>query len=224
MNRTHPFRPIRRLASILAALAAALLAVTAAAPAAFAVQIPPGAAAGPCHHPRCAPSPPAACPPGRSPSSPWLPRPSPPPSRYSWTGPAPPAATRPHPAPNPRRHPSARPRKPTQATRPGAAIPRHPPGPEPAPCTRPGHLSPSRTLIPACTPRPGCLATPDEILRPGKHSSAGYRPEQADLRVTRRCRPQGYKPYIVGDLCVPDTKDKAELPIITAVSDIQANA
>ena len=42
MNRTHPFRPIRRLASILAALATALLAVTAVAPAAFAVQIPPG--------------------------------------------------------------------------------------------------------------------------------------------------------------------------------------
>jgi len=46
MNRTHPFRPIRRLASILAALAAALLAVTAAAPAAFAVQIPPGGGGG----------------------------------------------------------------------------------------------------------------------------------------------------------------------------------
>ena len=71
MNRTRRFRPIRRLASILAALAAALLAVTAAAPAAFAVQIPPqGAAAGPCHHPQCAPSSPAACPAGRSPSSP----------------------------------------------------------------------------------------------------------------------------------------------------------
>ena len=41
MNRTRRFRPIRRLASILAALAAALLAATAAAPAAFATLPPP---------------------------------------------------------------------------------------------------------------------------------------------------------------------------------------
>jgi hypothetical protein len=42
MNRTHPFRPLRRLAGILAALATALLAVTAvAAPAAFADPVPP---------------------------------------------------------------------------------------------------------------------------------------------------------------------------------------
>jgi hypothetical protein len=46
MNRTRPFRPIRRLASTLAALATALLAATAAAPAAFAVQIPPGGGGG----------------------------------------------------------------------------------------------------------------------------------------------------------------------------------
>jgi hypothetical protein len=39
MNRTRPFRPIRRLAGILAALASALLAA-AAAPAAFARPIP----------------------------------------------------------------------------------------------------------------------------------------------------------------------------------------
>ena len=71
MNRTHPFRPIRRLASALAALAATLLAATTAAPAAFALPVPPWAAAtGPGHHPRCTPSSPAACPAGRSPSSP----------------------------------------------------------------------------------------------------------------------------------------------------------
>jgi hypothetical protein len=40
MNRTRPFRPIRRLAGILAALASALLAAAAAAPAAFARPIP----------------------------------------------------------------------------------------------------------------------------------------------------------------------------------------
>ena len=40
MNRTRPFRPVRRLAGILAALAAALLA---AAPAASALPVPPGA-------------------------------------------------------------------------------------------------------------------------------------------------------------------------------------
>ena len=46
MNRTRRFRPIRRLAGILAALATALLAVTAtAAQAAFAVPPPPGPAA-----------------------------------------------------------------------------------------------------------------------------------------------------------------------------------
>jgi hypothetical protein len=42
MNRTRPFRSIRRLASTLAALATALLAATAAAPAAFALPVPPG--------------------------------------------------------------------------------------------------------------------------------------------------------------------------------------
>jgi len=41
MNRTRPFRPIRRLAGALAALAAALLAAAAAAPAAFADPVPP---------------------------------------------------------------------------------------------------------------------------------------------------------------------------------------
>jgi len=46
MNRTRPFRIIRRLAGALAALATALLAVTAAAAqAAFAVPPPPGPAA-----------------------------------------------------------------------------------------------------------------------------------------------------------------------------------
>jgi hypothetical protein len=40
MNRTRLFRPIRRLAGILAALASALLAAAAAAPAAFARPIP----------------------------------------------------------------------------------------------------------------------------------------------------------------------------------------
>jgi hypothetical protein len=41
MNRTRPFRPIRRLASVLAALATALLATAAAAaPAAFAKPVP----------------------------------------------------------------------------------------------------------------------------------------------------------------------------------------
>jgi hypothetical protein len=42
MNRTRPFRPIRRLAGILAALATTLLATAATtAPAAFALPIPP---------------------------------------------------------------------------------------------------------------------------------------------------------------------------------------
>ena len=41
MNRTRPFRPVRRLAGILAALAATLLAAATAAPAAFALPIPP---------------------------------------------------------------------------------------------------------------------------------------------------------------------------------------
>jgi hypothetical protein len=42
MNRTRPFRPVRRLAGILAALATALLTVAAAAsPAAFADPVPP---------------------------------------------------------------------------------------------------------------------------------------------------------------------------------------
>ena len=41
MNRTRPFRPVRSLAGILAALAAALLAAAAAAPAAFARPAPP---------------------------------------------------------------------------------------------------------------------------------------------------------------------------------------
>jgi hypothetical protein len=41
MNRTRPFRPIRRLAGALAALATALLAAAAAAPAAFALPVPP---------------------------------------------------------------------------------------------------------------------------------------------------------------------------------------
>ena len=41
MNRTHPFRPIRRLACTLAALAATLVATTAAAPAALAHPAPP---------------------------------------------------------------------------------------------------------------------------------------------------------------------------------------
>jgi hypothetical protein len=43
MNRTRPFRPVRRLAGTLAALATTLLATAAtAAPAAFALPIPPG--------------------------------------------------------------------------------------------------------------------------------------------------------------------------------------
>ena len=41
MNRTRQLHPIRRLASTLAALATALLAATAAAPAAFALPVPP---------------------------------------------------------------------------------------------------------------------------------------------------------------------------------------
>ena len=41
MNRTRPFRPIRRLAGVLAAMASTLLTVTAAAPAAFALPVPP---------------------------------------------------------------------------------------------------------------------------------------------------------------------------------------
>jgi hypothetical protein len=42
MNRARPFRPVPRLAGILAALATALLAATVAAPAAFAFPVPPG--------------------------------------------------------------------------------------------------------------------------------------------------------------------------------------
>jgi membrane protein implicated in regulation of membrane protease activity len=42
MNRTRPFRPLRRVAGTLAALAAALLAAAVAAPAAFALPVPPG--------------------------------------------------------------------------------------------------------------------------------------------------------------------------------------
>jgi hypothetical protein len=42
MNRTGRFRPVRRLAGALAALAAALLAAVSAAPAAFALPVPPG--------------------------------------------------------------------------------------------------------------------------------------------------------------------------------------
>jgi hypothetical protein len=41
MNRTRRFRPVRRLAGALSALAAALLAAAAAAPAAFALPVPP---------------------------------------------------------------------------------------------------------------------------------------------------------------------------------------
>ena len=41
MNRTRPFRTIRRLAGALATLAAALLAAAATAPAAFALPVPP---------------------------------------------------------------------------------------------------------------------------------------------------------------------------------------
>jgi hypothetical protein len=41
MNRTRPFRTVRRLAGALAALAATLLATTTAAPAAFALPQPP---------------------------------------------------------------------------------------------------------------------------------------------------------------------------------------
>jgi hypothetical protein len=41
MNRTRPFRPIRRITGALAALATALLTATAAAPAAFALPVPP---------------------------------------------------------------------------------------------------------------------------------------------------------------------------------------
>jgi hypothetical protein len=41
MNRTRPFRTIRRLAGALATLAAALLAAAATAPAAFARPVPP---------------------------------------------------------------------------------------------------------------------------------------------------------------------------------------
>ena len=52
MNRTRPFRPVRRLAGALAALAAALLAAAAAAPLAFAPSpSPPGQAGGPCSPP-----------------------------------------------------------------------------------------------------------------------------------------------------------------------------
>jgi len=41
MNRTRPFRPVRRLAGILAALATTLLATATTAPAAFALPQPP---------------------------------------------------------------------------------------------------------------------------------------------------------------------------------------
>jgi hypothetical protein len=40
MNHTRPFRPVRRLAGALAALATALLLAAAAAPAAFATRVP----------------------------------------------------------------------------------------------------------------------------------------------------------------------------------------
>ena len=46
MNRTRPFRPIRRLAGTLAALATALLAAAAVAPAAFARPAPPAFGGG----------------------------------------------------------------------------------------------------------------------------------------------------------------------------------
>jgi hypothetical protein len=46
MNRTRPFRTIRRLVGTLAALATALLATAAAAPAAFALPVPPGDSGG----------------------------------------------------------------------------------------------------------------------------------------------------------------------------------
>jgi hypothetical protein len=52
MNRTRRLWPVRRLACILAGQAAALLAAVAAARAAFALPVPPWAAAtGPCHRP-----------------------------------------------------------------------------------------------------------------------------------------------------------------------------
>jgi hypothetical protein len=71
MNRTCRRHPIRRLACALAGLATALLAMAAAAPAAFALPVPPRpAATRPGHRPRCTPSSLAACPAGRSPSSP----------------------------------------------------------------------------------------------------------------------------------------------------------
>ena len=92
MNRTRPFRTVRRLAGILAALAATLLATATAAPAAFALPARPWAAATGRRRPRCRPSSSAACPAGRSPSSPWPPRSRPPPSRCSWTGPGRPPA------------------------------------------------------------------------------------------------------------------------------------
>jgi hypothetical protein len=46
MNRTHPLRPVRRLACALAALASMLLVTATAAPAAFAHPVPPGAGGG----------------------------------------------------------------------------------------------------------------------------------------------------------------------------------
>jgi hypothetical protein len=46
MNRTRPYHPIRRLAGALAALAGALLAAATAAPAAFALPVPPGDGSG----------------------------------------------------------------------------------------------------------------------------------------------------------------------------------
>jgi hypothetical protein len=42
MNRTRPFRPVRRLAGTLAVLAATLLATATAAPGASALPVPPG--------------------------------------------------------------------------------------------------------------------------------------------------------------------------------------
>ena len=78
VNHARPFRPIRPLAGVLAALTATLSAGAAAAPAALALPVPRGAAAtGPCNHPRRRSSSAAECPAGRSPSSPWPPRPWP---------------------------------------------------------------------------------------------------------------------------------------------------
>ena len=46
MNRTRPLRPIRRLATALAALAGALLAISTGSRAAFAYVLPPGPSSG----------------------------------------------------------------------------------------------------------------------------------------------------------------------------------